>query len=151
MQLFRQPLLDYGKPAFVGEFEMLRQRAEHHRIERFRIGQLIHRHIVGGDQHAARFELVAVDFNLSRLHHDQEVAFAFRNHRAGDFFAVAHFAGNGAAALAHAVHFALFHIESGAEHHFRDDVGDGQHALAAETGDGDIDNFLHLISSLRKT
>ena len=151
MQLLRQKVLDHFEPQRVIDSQMRRERAQHHRVERLRILELLRRHVGSGDQHPARPKLILVDFDLRRLHHDEIVALSFRNHRAGDFFAVAHFAGNRAAALAHAVHFALFDVESGAEEHLRENIRNRQNSLSAETGDGDVGGLFHLISSPRMT
>src|SRR5208337_5065450 len=92
----------------------------------------------------------AIHGNLVRLDRYQKVRFARRNHGAENLAPEAHIAGDGAAALAHSMELALFHVEARVQRHIGHDVGSREHALTAQTGDDDISYTVHSSSHIRE-
>src|ERR1019366_571249 len=77
-------------------------------------------------------EKVPIHRNLIGRNDDEIVRLAFRNHGTVHVFTEAHVAGNRSAALAHAVYFALLHIQSGGKGDVGKNVGRLQHALSSQ-------------------
>jgi hypothetical protein len=75
------------------------------------------------NENAAGAKRRAVHRNLIRRDDEQEIRLARRHHGAEDALAKAHIARDRAAALAHAVHVALLHVQAGAEGHIGQNVG----------------------------
>src|SRR5208283_50935 len=95
----------------------------------------------GVDEYAAGGEHGTIDFDLGRVQDDQEIGLAGRDHGAENARAEANVAGDGAAALAHAVNFAFLNIDASEERDSCNDVRRFQHALTAQASCDDVSDF----------
>src|SRR5512146_374596 len=86
------------------------------------------------DDRAVVLQKMEVAGGFQRLEPDQEVGFALGDDRREDLFPEAHLREHAPAALGHAVHLALLHVEAGKERRLGDDLAGEEHSLPAHAG-----------------
>src|SRR5574344_2629786 len=146
VELLGEKFPEGALPLVFRKIKVRAELAEHGDIQRFFAREPGNIDVLRGEQNAALLEERDVHRNLILREHHQVIRLAFRNHRAFHLVAEPHVARNRAAALTHAVNFALFHIVAEFKHEFREHVARLDHARTAEAREFNV-HRLHYLAS----